>query len=50
MDGNIVKMTKKSSVGEVKIRPLMDGNVFCAEYLKIQSLIVKIRPLMDGNN
>ena len=32
---------------EVKIRPLMDGNV--KETKKLSVLGVKIRPLMDGN-
>ena len=34
----------------VKIRPLMDGNVFSLRiFLILNLLFVKIRPLMDGN-
>ena len=33
----------------VKIRPLMDGNLYSQQRI-IKNDLVKIRPLMDGNN
>ena len=47
MDGN--KDAKKNDAGRylVKIRPLMDGNLYLASGKRF--IGVKIRPLMDGN-
>ena len=39
--------TLQEELPPVKIRPLMDGNLFFKKIVK--SLKVKIRPLMDGN-
>ena len=38
-----------TTVGNVKIRPLMDGNMVIVVLKYFLELIVKIRPLMDGN-
>ena len=49
MDGNDEKAKDIAVYFYVKIRPLIDGNIFSNNILLFSLNPVKIRPLMDGN-